>query len=103
MPTNLRGHLVIGAPTARKTERLLFEPSALIVAGITDTLGVCARVPDTRSVTPRADSAFAATDEAKNLSHVHQQLLTAARQAFPSAPVHPEAQRQCVASPSSPH
>ena len=70
---------------------LNFQPSALIVAGITDTLGVCARVPDTGSVTPRADSAFAATDEAQNLSHVHQQLLTAARQAFPSAPVHPEA------------
>ena len=70
---------------------LNFQPSALIVAGITDTLGVCARVPDTGSVTPRADSAFAAANEAQNLSHVHQQLLTAARQAFPSAPIHPEA------------
>ena len=48
-------------------------------------------MPDTGSVTPRADNAFAAANEAKNLSHVHQQLLTAARQAFPSVPVHPEA------------
>ena len=66
-------------------------PSALIVAGITDTISVSARVPDTRSVTPRADNAFAAANEAKNLSHVHQQLFTSARRSFPSAPVQPEA------------
>ena len=85
------------------SERLLFVPSALIVAGITDTLGVCARVPDTRSVTPRADSAFAATNEAKHLGHVHPTALTAARQSYPSAPFKPEAQQRCAASPSSPH
>ena len=77
-------------------------PSALIVAGISDTLRACARVPDTTPVTPRADNAFAAANEAKNLSHVHQQLLTAARQSYFSAPVHPEAQHRCAASLSSP-